>query len=53
MMAPSDVHLDASSRHHCAVEDVMTTSVVTADRLTQLFRLPVELERRDGYYHVW
>src|ERR1700689_1113675 len=34
MMAPSDVHLDALSRHHCAVEDVMTTSVVTADRLT-------------------
>ena len=34
MMAPSDVHLDALSRHHCAVEDVMTTPVVTADRLT-------------------
>jgi CBS domain-containing protein len=33
-MAPSDVHLDAMSRHHGAVEDVMTTSVVTADRLT-------------------
>ncbi len=34
MMAPSGVHLDAMSRHHRAVEDVMTTSVVTADRLT-------------------
>jgi CBS domain-containing protein len=33
-MAPSDVHLDAMSRHHRAVEDIMTTSVVTADRLT-------------------
>jgi CBS domain-containing protein len=34
MMAPSDVHLDGMSRHHGAVQDVMTTSVVTADRLT-------------------
>jgi CBS domain-containing protein len=34
MMAPSGVYLDAMSRHHCAVEDVMTTPVVTADRLT-------------------
>ena len=33
-MAPSGFHLDGMSRHHCAVEDVMTTSVVTADRLT-------------------
>jgi CBS domain-containing protein len=34
MIAPSDAHLDAMSRRHCAVEDVMTTAVVTADRLT-------------------
>jgi CBS domain-containing protein len=34
MMAPSGVYLDAMSRHHRTVEDVMTTSVVTADRLT-------------------
>jgi CBS domain-containing protein len=34
MMAPSGVCIDAMSRHHGAVEDVMTTSVVTADRLT-------------------
>jgi CBS domain-containing protein len=34
MMAPSGVYLDAMSRRHRAVEDVMTTSVVTADRLT-------------------
>jgi CBS domain-containing protein len=34
MMAPSDVYLDAVSRRHRAVEDVMTSSVVTADRLT-------------------
>jgi len=34
MMTPSGVYPDAMSRHHCAVEDVMTTSVVTADRLT-------------------
>jgi CBS domain-containing protein len=34
MIAPSDAHLGAMSRHHRAVEDVMTTAVVTADRLT-------------------
>ena len=34
MMAPSGVYLDAMSCHHRTVEDVMTTSVVTADRLT-------------------
>ena len=34
MMAPSGVYLDALSRHHSTVETVMTTSVVTADRLT-------------------
>jgi CBS domain-containing protein len=34
MMAPSGVYLDAMSRRHRTVEDVMTTSVVTADRLT-------------------
>jgi CBS domain-containing protein len=34
MMASSGVYLDGMSRHHCAVEDVMTTPVVTADRLT-------------------
>jgi len=33
-MASSGVRLGALSRHHCAVEDVMTTPVVTADRLT-------------------
>ncbi len=27
--------------------------LLTAERLTQLFRLPVELARRDGYYHLW
>jgi len=34
MMAHSGVYLGAKSRHHATVEDVMTTSVVTADRLT-------------------
>jgi len=33
-MASSGVYLDGMPRHHCAVEDVMTTPVVTADRLT-------------------
>jgi iron complex transport system ATP-binding protein len=27
--------------------------LLTAERLTQLFKLPVALARRDGYYHVW
>jgi iron complex transport system ATP-binding protein len=27
--------------------------LLTAERLTQLFGLPVELARRDGYYHLW
>jgi len=27
--------------------------LLSADRLTQLFGLPVELARRDGYYHLW
>jgi CBS domain-containing protein len=34
MMAPSDGYPDAMSHRHRAVADVMTTSVVTADRLT-------------------
>jgi CBS domain-containing protein len=34
MMASCGVRLGALSRHYCAVEDVMTTPVVTADRLT-------------------
>jgi CBS domain-containing protein len=34
MMAPSDGYLDAMFHRHRAVADVMTTSVVTADRLT-------------------
>ena len=34
MLAPSGGCLDAMSRRHHTVEDVMTTSVVTADRLT-------------------
>ena len=27
--------------------------LLTAERLTDLFGLPVELARRDGYYHLW
>ncbi len=27
--------------------------VLTAQRLTDLFSVPVELARRDGYYHMW
>jgi iron complex transport system ATP-binding protein len=28
------------------------TELLTADRLSELFGLPVELTRRDGYYHL-
>ncbi len=27
--------------------------LLTTERLTELFGLPVELARRDGYYHLW
>jgi iron complex transport system ATP-binding protein len=27
--------------------------LLTAERLSELFGLPVELARRDGYYHLW
>jgi iron complex transport system ATP-binding protein len=27
--------------------------ILTSERLTDLFGLPVELARRDGYYHLW
>ncbi len=29
------------------------TDLLTTERLTELFGLPVELARRDGYYHLW
>jgi iron complex transport system ATP-binding protein len=29
------------------------SELLTTQRLTQLFGLPVELARRDGYYHLW
>ena len=29
------------------------SSLLTSARLTELFGLPVELSRRDGYYHLW
>ncbi|HTC86870.1 MAG TPA: ATP-binding cassette domain-containing protein [Bryobacteraceae bacterium] len=29
------------------------TQLLTTERLTGLFGLPVELARRDGYYHLW
>jgi iron complex transport system ATP-binding protein len=29
------------------------TELLTTERLTELFGLPVELARRDGYYHLW
>jgi len=33
--------------------DGAKSEVLTSERLTELFGLPVELARRDGYYHLW
>ncbi len=33
--------------------DGAKSKVLTTKRLTELFGLPVELARRDGYYHLW
>jgi iron complex transport system ATP-binding protein len=33
--------------------DGCKSEVLTTERLTELFGLPLELVRRDGYYHVW
>ncbi len=33
--------------------DGAKSEILTTERLTQLFGLPVELARRDGYYHLW
>jgi iron complex transport system ATP-binding protein len=33
--------------------DGAKASLLTADRLSELFGLPVELAARDGYYHLW
>jgi iron complex transport system ATP-binding protein len=33
--------------------DGRKSELLTTGRLTELFGLPVELARRDGYYHLW
>jgi iron complex transport system ATP-binding protein len=33
--------------------DGAKNEVLTTERLTELFGLPVEIARRDGYYHLW
>ena len=33
--------------------DGAKSELLTAERLTGLFGLPVELALRDGYYHLW
>jgi CBS domain-containing protein len=46
-MVPAHVYLDPAPRHHRTVEDVMTTSVVTADRHTpyqEIVRLLAEYQ---------
>ncbi len=33
--------------------DGRKAELLTAERLTELFSVPVELSCRDGYYHTW
>src|SRR5271165_4888863 len=33
--------------------DGVKTDLLTAERLAELFGVPVELGKRDGYYHLW
>jgi iron complex transport system ATP-binding protein len=33
--------------------DGLKSEILTTGRLSELFGLPVELARRDGYYHLW
>lgn len=40
-------------RHGAIFADGMKDEVLTAENLTRLFGVPVELARRDGYYHLW
>ena len=40
-------------RHGRVFADGSKTKLLTAPRLTELFGHPVELARRDGYYHLW
>ena len=40
-------------RHGRVFADGPKSALLTTERLTQLFDHPVELARRDGYYHLW
>ena len=35
------------------VADGTTATILTSQRLTELFGLPINVGRHDGYYHVW
>jgi len=35
------------------VADGPKDEILRVDRLTKLFGTPVEMARRDGYYHMW
>ncbi len=37
----------------CVFADGAKSEVLTSERLTELFGLPVKLARRDGYYQLW
>jgi len=40
-------------KNGCIFADGVKQQLLTAERLSQLFELPLELARRDGYYHLW
>jgi iron complex transport system ATP-binding protein len=40
-------------RKGCVFADGAKSKLLTTKHLTELFGLPVELARRDGYYHLW
>jgi iron complex transport system ATP-binding protein len=40
-------------RHGRVFADGPKAELLTTERLTDLFGLPVELAQRDGYYHLW
>jgi iron complex transport system ATP-binding protein len=35
------------------IADGPKEQILTAERLTELFAVPVEMSQRDGYYHMW
>jgi len=38
---------------HGRIADGRKSDVLTAAAMANLFGMPVDLRRRDGYYHLW